>query len=365
MTTRFLAILSTLLLSAITGFPATITLDFNGFPCTTGGQVTGPGLEDPIQIPPNAKTIVLEQLQAEQTYYVDFFHDAGPTTAAGSGDFSFVVAADGQGVESVGLGGGVYQMVDGFKAGDRTLTLKTYTITFNANAGQTGSYYIPGLIDMTPVDSGPQRFTVIPGNYRVDNLFNTFEGLEDYEFAINDKGTPVPTILTRPDGAPGPVAILDSKEFAEFSATEINPRSVRVHFRVECGGPLQYHATHPATNIVADASAAEGDILLPVGGGGVNVWAFGTNTVSGGTVVNPNGLPDIGTQRENDYLFQPLLRYDLSKQQFYFVTTEGPSQTVTGEADGLADDGVTPIKAKVSMTIAAPEMEKTEPAAGE
>jgi hypothetical protein len=354
MMTRFLAMFAIAALCRTAGFAATVTIDFNGYPCAVGGQVTGPGLENPIPIPEFATKVVLTNLQADQTYNVDLFSDDGGVLAKGSGDFAFVVAADDHGVASVGLGGGVYQMVDGFKPGDTTLKLRTFGITFNANAGLTASYYIPGLTNAMPTDSGPQKFTVVPGNYRVDNLANTAAGLEDYGFVVTGDGQVVPAVISPPVGSPVAVAFTDSREFAEFTGAEIKPRSVRVQFRLETAGPMQYHPSGPATNVVVNGAVAEFDLLMPVGGGGVNLWGFGTNSVSGGTAVKPDGQTDVGTKRDNDYLFNPLLRYDQAKRQFYFVTTTGPSQTVTSEAEGLADDGVTPLKAKVSATIAAP-----------
>ncbi|NQU10266.1 hypothetical protein HQ590_05725 [bacterium] len=357
MTNPLLFVFGLWLVGATAGLAATITIDFNGFPFTVGGQVTGPGLDNPISMPPFAKTAVLDDLQAGPTYRVDFFHD---DTSDGASDFDFVVAADGKGVASVALGDGAYQGLDGFKPGDRMLKLKTFAITVNANSGQTGPYYIPGLTEALPPDSGPQKFTVIPGHYRVDNLSNTAGGLEDYKFVINGDGqlAPggplIPGIVLPPVGSPAVLAFTDSREFAEFTGTEIRPRSVRVRFKVEMAGPMQYNPSQPVTNVVVDGTVVELDMLMPVGGGGLNVWAFGTNTVNGGTVVKPDGQPDVGTRRENDYLFNPLLGYDRTKQQFYFVTTRGPSQTVTGETKGLADDGVTPLQAKVTATITAP-----------
>jgi len=352
---RLLVRVAILAAVAVAASAATVTLDLNGFANTLGGQVTGPGLASPIPIPPGAQRVVLEDLQAEQTYQVDFFHDQGGVLAErGSGDFTFLVAADGQGVDSVGLGGGRFPMVDGFKEGDRTLKLKTWTILYNANSAQTGEYYIHGLIGplVLKPGSGPQQVVAIPGNYIVDNLYNSNAGREDFIFVVDAGGNVRPTVLPPlMENEPESVSFRTSEEHAEFIDNEVRPRAVPVHFHVEATDYPRYHTSHPATNVVANGGTVDLDLLMPVGGGGLNIWWFGANEVTGGTLVRPDGRPALGTTRNNDFYFRPLLRYDLAKKMFYFVTTEGPSQTVTGEAQGFAEDQTTPFAVKVIATI--------------
>jgi hypothetical protein len=340
---------------ALAASAANVILDCNGFPNRVGGQVRGPGLETPALIPAGAQKVLLENLQAGQTYQVDFYHDTGgPVPDRGSSDFTFVVAADGQGVAAVGLGGGRFPMVENFQPGDRVLKLLTFPIVYNANSGQTASYFIHGLNDpnQLPENGGPQKFIVIPGNYTVDNTANAAAGLEDFGFLVDAGGNVHPAPKAPPPaGTPASVTFRASDEYAEFRGTEIWPRAVQVHFKVHSAQPLLYAATQPATNVVTTAAGFELDLRLPVGGGGLNLWTFGRHWVSGGNVVLPDGKPALGVKRDNDCCFYPLLRYDLAQKEFYFVTTDGPRPSVTGEAEGVADDGTTPLKVRVTATI--------------
>jgi hypothetical protein len=72
-----------------------------------------------------------------------------------------------------------------------------------------------------------------------------------------------------------------------------------------------------------------------------------------GNLIKPDGSPEKGTRRENDYYFYPLLRFDLTRKQFYFLTTDGAAPVATSEAEGVADDG-TPLTANVIATSPAP-----------
>jgi len=334
---------------------ATVILDCNGFPNRSGGQVTGPGLDAPISLPAGVQKVTLANLQSGATYDVDFFHNAldADHPTQGSSDFNFVVAADGKGVESVGLGGGVFSMVADFKRGDSTLKLKTFPILYNANSAQTGSYYILGLIDAhtLPENSSPQKLLAIPGAYRVDNLYNSNGGKEDFTFVVNAEGKVGPAESSLPPDAKSTSVIFrSSEEFAEFNGAEVRPRATTVHIKIEASAAVNFNPTHGVTNVVAIAGTVDLDIPMAVGGGGLNLWSFGTNTVTGGNLITPDGDPEKGIKRDNDYFFYPLLRFDLDKKQFYFLTTEGATQTAIGEAEGAADDG-SPLKAKVTATI--------------
>lgn len=334
---------------------ATVTLDLNGFPNRTGGQVTGPGLDTPIPIPAGEQKVVLSNLQSGATYQVDFFHNSldSEHPAYGSSDCNFVVANDGKGIESVGLGGGVHSMVDGFQRGDTTLKLKTFPILYNANSAQTGSYYIHGLMDAhtLPANSGPQKLVAIPGTYRVDNLYNSNGGREDFTFVVTAEGKVGPVEMSVPADVP-PTAVIfrASDEYAEFSGAEVRPRATIVHIKIEASAPVQFNPTHTVTNVAVEGGTVDLDMPMLIGGGGLNLWNFGTNIVTGGNLITPDGAPEKGMKRDNDYYFYPLLRFDPSKKEFYFLTTEGASQTATGEAEGVADDG-SPLKAKVTATI--------------
>src|SRR5438034_699364 len=86
--------------------PLPITIDMNGFPNRTRGQVTGPGIDTPIELKAGEEKVVLEKLQPGATYGVDFFHNSGED----SSDFTITINAAGTGVEAVSLGGEKYTM---------------------------------------------------------------------------------------------------------------------------------------------------------------------------------------------------------------------------------------------------------------
>ncbi|MHB0937943.1 MAG: hypothetical protein ACYC6A_16265 [Armatimonadota bacterium] len=326
----------------------TVTLDMNGFANLTGGQVTGTGLEKAIPLPAKEGQVKLEGLQAGGTYQVDFFHNAGE----GSSDFTFTMNAEGTGVAEVAKGGGKYDMLDGFTPGQATLKLKTFPINYNANGGQTGVYFIQGLVEAYKLEAGKgaQPLTAIPGCYSVDNLYNTGGGNEDFAFTVDSEG--------KVSGCESIYIIgkdeerkRNADEYAEFKDSAVNPRTAKVHFLIEGSGNVNFHGTHRVGEITGTAPVYEFDMPMTVGSGGLNLWSFGAWEVTGGDAVLFDGKPATGTKGENDYHFYPVLRYDLEKKAFHFETLHGPDTTVIGEAKGTYDGGDTPLSVKVTATI--------------
>lgn len=317
------------------GFAADITLDLAGFPNKTGGQVTGTDLEKPIPTEPNKQSIKLNNLKPGGTYSVDFFHNSGVKGA----DFTFVVNPAGTGIESITPVSSEVKIFKGFKPGDSTITLVTFPIIYNANSGQVGGFFVHGLCDQLPAESGPQTFKALPGRYTVDNLTNHAAGTEDFAFMVGNDGKPEPV-----DG---------SAEYLTFDGNKINIRATNVRFKIEASNPINYHPTHKPVNPPEPGTqdnVYEMDILTPVGGAGVNVWTFGNNKVEAGTALKPDGTKFLGTESGNDFVFAPRLRYS-EADGFYFETTEGKSKSVWAESLGTNDDAVSALKVKVTATI--------------
>jgi hypothetical protein len=97
----------------------------------------------------------------------------------------------------------------------------------------------------------------------------------------------------------------------------------------------------------------------------VNVWSFGKNTISQSNALRGDDKPLKGVERDNDCTFYPRLRYDPAKGSFYFVTDQGPAQSVTAEVAGFYDgEEVKPLSVKITATIkeALPLKPATQPA---
>jgi len=204
-----------------------ITLDFNGFTDLAGGFISGPGFSHITFSPLGPAPLLITNVSAGGSYSVDFFHNSG----AGGSDFSFTINGAGTGVASVGLGGGEHTMVTGFTPGDTTVTLNSHTITYNANGGQKGNYYLYGLIPAHSLgqNSPPQTKVAIPGWVAVDNLYNTGLNNEDYLFTVRSDGT-VSAYTNAPHHA----------EFATFDGANVNPRSILVHYSVQSSTNLSF-----------------------------------------------------------------------------------------------------------------------------
>ena len=310
----------------------TVVLDLNGFPNITGGQVYGAGLKEPIALTAGKQRIELPALQAGSTYQVDFFHNSGEN----SSDFAFTVNAAGTGVETVAPAAKKFTIVKDFKPGSATLKLNTHTITYNANSGQTGTYYIHGLLAPIQGDKGPIKLAAMPGLYRVDNLYNSGQGNEDFSFIVDSDGK------TSATGG--------NKEYAEFSGSTVSPRSVKVHFQIWPSSPIAYHGTQKVLNAKSANNVYELDMLMTVGSSGLNIWSFGRSKVLKSDVVAPDGKPLQDKTGVNDFHFYPRLRYD-SKKGFFFESTVGPSGTSGAEVTGSFDDGKTDLQVTVDATI--------------
>lgn len=340
-----------------------ITLDFNGFANAVGGRVhDGANLAEPITLPAEEPTVVLPGLEAGETYHVDFFHNSGRDGS----DFSFTISASGMGVATVTKGGGRHKMLTGFRPGDTTLTLNTHEIVYNANAGQTGSYFVLGVVKAYTLkaDLGPQTWTVIPGTYDVDNLYNSGVGNEDFRFQVSSTGRVRAMEFTWG---------VDKKhwqkmyagEYATFRKNEVHPRVATVRFRIEASGPVNYHPTHVASKPTKKDNIIEVEMPMTVGCGGLNVWSFGNSRIIEADFIRPNGEPWTGYGTENDFRFSPWLRYDM-KRGFYFATSLKPPKgkpvkTVSATAEGNYDDDGGPLKVTVTATIIDPPKPTTQP----
>jgi hypothetical protein len=354
-------------LSATNTHAVTITIDKNGFADLAGGQITGTGLGSPVPLGTGTNAVSFTAV-AGGTYSVDFFHNSG----VGGSDFSLTVNGAGTGVATVGLGGGQHTMVTGFTAGDTTLTLNSHTITYNANGGQKGNYYLNGLIQAHTLgqNSPPQVKTAIPGWVAVDNLYNTGLNNEDYLFTVRSDGT-VGAYTNAPHHA----------EFATFDGSSVNPRSVRVHYTVQSStnlGLVGVSYIYPIENFSSQVLPS-GDLryiyrftmVHTIGNAGHLFADFNTNVVLGSSIMGPTGFgfsifdpgPSIvGTTRANDFLFNPRLRFtnDLSApfaiDGYYFQNANGlgwsANALVTGASDGLA--GLPPLTIAIDAAIPEP-----------
>lgn len=331
-------------LSALTAMAhaESIQIDMNGFVPVAGGQVTGDGLKDPVKFTAADSIVKLDNLKPDTVYYVDFFHNSGPL----SSDFLFTTDKTGKAVSSVTLGGEKYNMLVGFKPGSTTLKLNTHTITFNPDRMQTGGFVIHGLnSENQGLDTPPITATVIPGTLAVDNFGGPPES-KVYRFAIDSAGKVSP--------------IEGAEEYAEFVDNLIKPRATKVHFKIAASAPVNYVVTHAMTNLTTLDNVIEFDLLLPVGGGGVNVWTFGPTKVFLSTMMLPGGKPYEGTETDNDLVFTPHLRYDKATG-FYFETAKGKSVTVMADVNGQTDDKQSVLKATVTATILQPKPTATQP----
>lgn len=344
----------TLVVAASAALAGAITLDMNGFPNIAGGQVTGPGLDKPIPMPPKQQQVTLDGLQAGATYGVDFFHNSGPL----SSDFLFTMNDAGTGVAKVTPMEPTFTLIDGFQANAATLKMKTFPVVFNANKGQTGVYFIQGLsvAYQAPADGLPQKYTAMPGYYPVDMLYNTGGGNEDFAFVVNDKGEVGAVESTLVIGK-DETRKKDANEYAVFEKNEVQPRFVKVHYHIEASDPVNFFGSHKVGEVTANGAVYDFDMPQTIGSGGVNVWSFGKYEVTGGDASLWNGKPTVGVKGDNDYHFVPVLRYDLEKKVFYFETNHGKDTTVKGEAKGFFDGNEKELTVKVTATIV-PEKEK-------
>lgn len=312
---------------------ADVTLDLNGFANTLGGQVTGPGLAKPIKIEIGAKTVELKDLQAGAKYGVDFFHNSGPEGS----DFIFSVNEAGTGVAKVDYVGKV-AILKGFEAGAKTLVLDTHPIVYNANGGQSGAYYILGLCVAQPPESEPLKVMAVPGAYSVDNLFNPGGGVEDFSIFVDGKGNVQP--------------LKGSEEYVECDGAKVNVRTATVRFKIEASQDIARHESHVQTGVtLTENFVTQLDLKVPVGGGGVNIWNFGTNTVGKSDAIDGFGKPVEGKESKNDFLFQPRLRYDVKTKVFYFETAKGRAPGVFAEVSGMTDDDSSEMSVKITATI--------------
>jgi hypothetical protein len=321
---------------------ATIVLDLSGFPNLVNGQVTGGDLTEAIAIPAEKKSVELKGLKPGMTYSVDLFHNSGEEGS----DFTFTVNAADNGVESVTYASPKRAVLKGFKPGTGTLTLDTKQIVFDAEGKVGAPYYVPGLTPQLAADAGPQKLTAVPGIYNVDYLVNNAGGTEDWTFIVDEKG----------NVGPGP----NSGEFAEFKGNEVKPRVTLVRFKIDASGPVNYHPTH---KISGEAATVENvttfDMFVPVGGGGVNVWTFGTNKVLESDAVGPDGKSIVGIEVVNDMIFTPRLRWD-EKTGFYFDTPKGKAASVFSKVNGLTDGDLGNLTVTVTATILEPKAKAEE-----
>ena len=310
-----------------------VTIDLNGFPNKTGGQMTWHGMIEPVKFPPNQQHIVLRDLKPGISYSVDFFHNSGERGS----DFIFQLNEKGTGVGSINAVPPKVEVLKDFKPGDTTLTLRTFPITYNANSGQKGAFFIHGVTDQLRAGAGPQKFMAVPGFYTVDNLSNHHGGKEDFSFFVDSQGKVSPTP--------------EQEEYIEVINNEVHIRATNVHFKVEASNPINIHTSHKLHGpLVRENNVYEFDILVPVGGAGVNVWTFGQNKVEASNSLRPDGTKLVGFETTNDFQFAPRLRYT-EKDGFFFDTTDGKSKSVWAEAMGMSDDTTTNLQVKVTATV--------------
>lgn len=352
---RFLTgVLSAALVSASASYAHAldVTLDLNGFPAVSGLQVNGTGFDKVQRFDTPPPQVVITNVQPGGTYSVDFFHNSG----SGSSDFGFTIDAEGKGVATVTKGGGVHDLIDGFKPGATTLKLRTFDLVYNADGAQTGQYFISGLIaaHALKANEGPQTFKAIPGKYSVDNLYNTNGGKEDYQFSLDDKGKT------------GPVEGYEM--FATFEGSKVSQRVAWTKWTIVSPyGAINYHTSHVAERDkpVQDGDAYTYTFVMPiaVGGGGVNVWSFGDCTIDKSNLVDGKGESVTGTTTKNDGHTNPIVGHD-EKGGYYFLTDKGPMKRLAAEISGMRDGGETPLAVKVSAEIlpGKPKVEEEKPA---
>jgi hypothetical protein len=324
---------------------ADVTLDMNGFPNLVNGQVTGGDLKEAIPMTAGKEKVELKGLNAGQTYSVDFFHNSGEDGS----DFTITMNEAGTGVASVAYANAKLKMLKDFKPGATTLTLDTHKIEIDPEGKQTAFYYIQGLCATLPPEPGPQKFTAMPGIYSVDYLTNNALGAEDFTFIVDQKG----------DVKPGP----KSEEFIECVGNKVKPRTALVHFKIEASSPVLFHPTHKlAAEVTTVNEVTTFDMVLPVGGGGVNVWSFGVCKVMESDAMGPDGKPLVGFEANNDMIFQPRLRWD-EKTGFYFDASKGgKAKSVFSKVNGMSDGDLGNLTVTVTATIADEKKEEKKAA---
>ena len=349
---RPLAAAAMLLSGVSVASAGSVTLDFNGFPDRAGGLINGTGMAAPIRWEKGAPGVTVDDLQPNGRYSVDFFHNSGK----GASDFTFTMNDAGSGVASVSLGGETHNMLDGFKPGDATLKLRTFDITYNANRGQTGKYWIAGLFDAYKLkeNEGPQVLKAIPGTYNVDMLANAGGQAEDFTFIVNDKGNVGPFKLTMKDES-----IKDAAEYAEFDGSSVSPRAVDIRFRIVGSDRFNLHATHARSEYKPDGNVHEFILHATVGGAGVNIWSFGQCEITASNVKGGDGEPLQGHEAKNDGQFRPYVRYD-AKDGFYFAGVRGFTKVAEGVIEGQYDGDKGPLKVTITAEIVEPENEVDE-----
>lgn len=337
-------------LAASTAQAITITIDKNGFADRFNGQVTGPGIAGTIPIGNDGSNAVLAGLLPNSVYSVDFFHNSG----AGGSDFIFQTGATG--VDSVGLGGGLFNMVTGFNPGDTTLILNTLSVTYNANSGQTGVYYLAGIFDpySKGQNTGPLTdLKIIPGWVAVDNLYNTGGNNEDYLFYVNDDGTV--------SAYPG------YEEYATFSGNAVSPRAVDVQYTVQSSGALPVLGIpyiYPLTNFSSSFNGADPlpytytfTMKQTIGNAGLLMADFGAyQVVAASDLIKPDGSSQLGLAGGNDWYFTPRLRYDSGDGFFKWADVGNVlgGYTASGEATGFYDGGTSPLTVRVTALLPEP-----------
>lgn len=316
----------------------------NGFADLSSGQVTGTGIGAQ-SIGSNATDVLLTGLVAGGSYSVDFFHNSG----ALSSDFGFTLDGGGN-IATIGLGGGAYTMATG--VGSTTLGLNTFSVTYNANQGQTGNYFINGILPASGNNSLPQTVTLVPGLKIVDNLYNTGGGNEDYRFIVDSSGNAV-----IPAGVGGGPTAIPLSEYASASGATVNINHIIAHYTVVASAPITINLYQPSlAPIVVNGTTYDFDIDLTVGNAGFFISSFGAYTIDGGNAVHQDGVlwtdPSHNTGG-NDYPFLPMLRYDASYANgydYYFVNGTG-GKVATGSATGFFDGNVTPLSVSVTATL--------------
>jgi hypothetical protein len=329
-------------LAGTPAFAADVLLQKNGFADLFGGQITGTGGYF-MSLGTTATDVNLTGLTAPGTYGVDFFHNAG------ANDSNFTFSIDGAGnvtsITTNGNGAGSYTVATG--VGTQTLSLNTHPFTYNANGGQTGQYYIQGLINSQV--GGSASFNVIPGIAVVDNLYNTGAGNEDFTFAVDSDGN-----AAIPIGNSGPVSHpIPWGEYATVNTDgQIDVNHKIAHFVIEASAPIAFVYHQALSNFTAVGNTYEFDLDLTIGNGGINIYSFGTHTITGGNAIRPDGTLYLGGGSTNDYLFYPQLRYDGT--EYYFENGDDAGNKATGQAVGFFDGDTNPLTVNVTAYLPEP-----------
>ena len=330
-----------------------ITLNMNGFPNLSNGQVTGTGIVTPIPLPANAATVNLPGLVAGGSYGVDFFHNSGLTGS----DFGFTVNGAGTGVDTVsnnGHGFGPYQMVTGFTSGATTLVLDANNVTYNVGGKMTGPYWMPGYLP-NAAPAGPVTVRAIAGDASVDHLYNQDLGNEDWMLRFDDAGQAFAS-----SGSSGPAGNpIPHSEYASFSASGVEVRAKTAHYTYQASAPVFAPVGHAyaTSNVVSTATSGSFDMDATIGSAGFNLWSMNGYTVVASNIVKSDGTPLQGTVAAGDFIFTPLLRYDGLPgpgDGFYFQAPLGGKEYIAfATIVGLNELGGQPVT--VTFTAAIPE----------